>query len=100
MPWDVLFHPAFLDEVRSFPAEAQDELAALIRLLQQSGPQLKRPRCDTPNGSKHGNMKELRFDSNDAVWRVAFAFDPNRRAVLLVGGDKSGVSEKKNSTRP
>jgi hypothetical protein len=40
-------------------------------------------------------MKELRFDADDGVWRVAFAFDPNRRAVLLVAGDKSGGSEKR-----
>lgn len=40
-------------------------------------------------------MKELRFDAADGVWRVAFAFDPKRKAILLVAGDKSGVSEKK-----
>jgi hypothetical protein len=40
-------------------------------------------------------MKELRFDAADGVWRVAFAFDPERRAILLVGGDKSGVSSKR-----
>ena len=36
-------------------------------------------------------MKELRFDAADGVWRVAFAFDPRRHAILLVAGDKSGV---------
>jgi len=40
-------------------------------------------------------MKELRFDAADGVWRVAFAFDPKRQAILLVGGDKSGGSEKR-----
>jgi hypothetical protein len=40
-------------------------------------------------------MKELRFDANDGVWRVAFAFDPKRHVILLVAGDKSGVSEKR-----
>jgi DNA-binding XRE family transcriptional regulator len=40
-------------------------------------------------------MKELRFDAADGVWRVAFAFDPNRKSILLVAGDKSGVSEKR-----
>jgi hypothetical protein len=39
-------------------------------------------------------MKELRFDADGGVWRVAFAFDPERKAVLLVAGDKSGGSEK------
>jgi hypothetical protein len=40
-------------------------------------------------------MKELRFDANDGIWRIAFAFDPKRRAILLVAGDKSGISEKR-----
>jgi hypothetical protein len=40
-------------------------------------------------------MKELRFDATDGVWRVAFAFGPNRKALLLVAGDKSGGSEKR-----
>jgi hypothetical protein len=40
-------------------------------------------------------MKGLRFDAADGVWRVAFAFGPNRRAILLVCGDKSGGSERR-----
>lgn len=47
------------------------------------------------NGSSFANMKELRFDAADGVWRVAFAIDPKRKAILLVGGDKSGTSEKR-----
>src|SRR5262249_20062689 len=44
--------------------------------------------------SKHANMKELRFDASGGVWRVAFAFDPERKAILLVAGDKSGTAER------
>ena len=40
-------------------------------------------------------MKELRFNTTDAVWRVAFAFDPKRQAVLLVAGDKSGMNQRR-----
>lgn len=40
-------------------------------------------------------MKELRFSAADGAWRVAFAFDPKRRAILLAAGDKAGVSEKR-----
>lgn len=54
-----------------------------------------RPRVDTLNGSRHANMKELRFSAADGEWRVAFAFDPRRKAILLVAGDKSGGSEKR-----
>ena len=68
---------------------------AMTRLLQQFGPQLGRPRVDALKDSRHANMKELRFDAADGVWRIAFAFDPKRNAILLVAGDKSGGSEKR-----
>jgi hypothetical protein len=59
-------------------------------MLEQFGPHLGRPHVDTLQGSRHSNMKELRFTAADGVWRVAFAFDPERHAILLVAGDKSG----------
>lgn len=93
MPWEVLLHKDFEPEVDVLPEDVQDELLAHAKLLQQFGPQLGRPRVDTLKGSHHANMKELRFDAADGVWRVAFAFDPSRKAVLLVCGDKSGGSE-------
>lgn len=95
MAWEVLFHKEFEPEFDALPEDVQDEMLALARLLQQFGPQLGRPRADTLNGSRHANMKELRFDAADGVWRVAFAFDPNRNTILLVSGDKSGGSEKR-----
>jgi len=54
-----------------------------------------RPRVDRLDDSRHANMKELRLEAADGVWRVAFAFDPKRRAILQRAGDKSGVSEKR-----
>jgi hypothetical protein len=59
-------------------------------LLKEFGPQLKRPTADTLHGSKPDNMKELRFRAADGVGRIAFAFDPEQKAILLVAGDKSG----------
>ena len=73
----------------------QNELRAHALLLEQFGPQLGRPRVDTLKGSRYANMKELRFDAADGVWRVAFAFDPKRNAILLIAGDKSGGGEKR-----
>lgn len=64
-------------------------------LLEQFGPSLGRPRVDTLKGSRHTNMKEIRFDADNGVWRFAFAFDPSREAIILVGGDKSGSGEKR-----
>jgi hypothetical protein len=40
-------------------------------------------------------MKELRFTLPDGAWRVAFAFDPCRSAILLVAGNKSGMNERR-----
>ena len=72
-----------------------EEVLALAELLRRFGPQLKRPHCDTLSGSKHANMKELRADTKDQVLRIALAFDPKRAAILLLGGNKSGVSQKR-----
>lgn len=75
--------------------EVQDELLAQLQLLACCGPALGRPRVDTLKGSRHSNMKELRFSVGNGVWRIAFAFDPSRFAVLLVAGDKAGISERR-----
>lgn len=93
MSWTVLFHEVFRAEYDMLPEGVQNELLAHARLLQEFGPSLKRPHAGTLKGSAHANMKELRFKAEDGVWRIAFAFDPERQAILLVGGDKAGIKE-------
>ena len=95
MSWLIRFASEFDPEFARLDPAVQTELLAQAKLLEKFGPQLGRPRVDTLNGSKHANMKELRFEADDGVWRVAFAFDPKRQGILLVAGDKSGVSEKR-----
>ncbi len=95
MEWVVLFDDEFLPEFEALESEVQDETGVLIRLLREFGPQLGRPHADTLKGSSHTNMKELRFNAADGVWRIAFAFDTKRKAILLVAGDKSGGGEKR-----
>ena len=94
MVWVVEIGDEFEPEFDALHEDVRTEILALTRLLQQFGPQLGRPRVDTLNDSRHA-MKELRFSAADGEWRVAFAFDPKRRAILLVAGDKSGGSEKR-----
>jgi hypothetical protein len=94
-PWVVEFHPEFSREVIGFPDSVRREIYSLAGLLGKLGPQLGRPQVDSLKGSKHSNLKELRFHADNGAWRVAFAFDSHRRAILLVGGDKSGVSKNK-----
>ena len=93
MAWAVLYHDAFVSEIEVLPEAVQDGLLTMVELLTLSWPMLGRPHADTLAGSKHANMKELRFRADDGVWRVAFAFDPERRAIVLVAGDKSGVAQ-------
>jgi len=93
--WAVEIGDEFGPEFDALDQDVQTEILALARLLQQLGPQLGRPRVDTLKGSSHANMKELRFTAADGEWRVAFAFDTRRKAILLVAGDKSGGGEKR-----
>ena len=95
MAWTVEISEEFEPEFDALHEDVQDEILAVSRLLQQFGPELGRPRVDTLKGSRHANMKELRFSAADGEWRVAFAFDTKRKAILLVAGDKSGVGEKR-----
>ena len=68
------------------PASVQNALSDRLVALRDEGPNLGRPYADTLNGSRYANMKELRFNAAGGVWRVAFAFDPVRRGILLVAG--------------
>jgi hypothetical protein len=95
MEWTVLFAEAFEAEYFEFRIEVRREIYAFTQLLRKSGPHLGRPHVDTLKGARHANMKEARFKVAGGVWRMAFAFDPERRAILLIAGDKSGVSEKR-----
>jgi hypothetical protein len=91
--WQVLFHEDFEREFDSFAHGLQDELLAHVLLLYEFGPNLGRPTVDRLKGSRHVNMKELRFNWRDGVWRIAFAFDPDRHAILLVAGNKCGADQ-------
>ena len=93
--WHVATTAAFDEWFADLDEDGQAELIAKVELLKLLGPKLGRPHADTLNGSKHANMKELRADTADNVLRVAFAFDPVRTGILLVAGDKSGVSQKR-----
>ncbi|MGO8816361.1 MAG: type II toxin-antitoxin system RelE/ParE family toxin [Terriglobia bacterium] len=95
MSWVVEIGDEFAREFEALHEDVQTEILALSLLLQRFGPQLGRPRVDTLKGSRHSHLKELRFSAGGGEWRVAFAFDSRRHAILLVAGDKSGGSEKR-----
>lgn len=93
--WTVIFEDEFDAEFQDMPKKLQDEILAHALLLRDYGPNLGRPTVDTLKGSTHNNMKELRFDWKGGVWRIAFAFDPKRQAILLAAADKSGANQKR-----
>jgi hypothetical protein len=93
--WIIEISDEFEPEFEVLHEDVRTEILALTRLLQHFGPQVGRPRVDTLNDSRHANMKELRFSAADGEWRVAFAFDTKRNGILLVAGDKSGISGKR-----
>ncbi|MGI8978850.1 MAG: type II toxin-antitoxin system RelE/ParE family toxin [Pirellulaceae bacterium] len=93
--WHIATTTQFDEWFADLDDDGQAELIAKVNLLKLLGPKLSRPHADTLNGSKHANMKELRASTADRVLRVAFAFDPDRTGILLVAGDKSGVSQKR-----
>jgi hypothetical protein len=90
MEWDGQFDEAFVAWFEALPEALQDEILAHVLLLRQRGPHLGRPYVDTLEGSEFTYMKELRVQFRGDPWRVLFGFDPNRAAILLVGGNKRG----------
>ena len=89
MKWVVEIADEFKPEFDILHDDVQTEILAQSRALQAFGPHTGRPRVDTLNGSRHANMKELRFSALNREWRLAFAFDPVRTAILLAVGDKT-----------
>ena len=98
MTWRVQFHADFAPEADALSEAVRVELIAAIRLLEHLGPSLGRPAVDTLSGSKHANMKELRFRADGGVWRIAFAFDPERPPSCWLAAT-SQVSVRAGSTR-
>lgn len=86
--WNVRFEREFDTEFFQMSEDVKAELVAHAELLTEHGPSLGRPMADTLRGSAYPNMKELRFNADGGVWRVAFAFDHKSRGILLVAGNK------------
>jgi len=90
MEWQVLLDTDFKVWLLEQEQDVQVAIFAHIGLLKAFGPSLGRPQVDTLKGSRLVNLKELRVQHRGEPWRVLFVFDPKRRAILLVGGNKQG----------
>ena len=90
MDWEV----EYTDEFGAWWAELtegqQEDVAAMVELLMERGPELPFPYSSGVESSRHNHMRELRVQSSGRPLRVFYGFDPRRSAILLVGGDKTG----------
>ena len=94
MRFVVRFHTDFEPEFDALSEAVREALLQRARLLQSQGPLLGRPNVDNLQLSRYPRMKELRFNADGGVWRVAFTFDANRDAIFLADGDKFGFGER------
>ena len=92
MRWEVEFTEVFGAWWNSLDEEEQESVDASVQLLIELGPALPYPHSSDVKGARHGNMRELRVQHKGEPYRVLYAFDPRRTALLLIGG--------KNRRRP
>ncbi|MDP9384972.1 MAG: type II toxin-antitoxin system RelE/ParE family toxin [Actinomycetota bacterium] len=88
MAWDIYFTAVAEEWILALDDNDYTAMMAAIELPEEQGPTLGRPAADRIESSRHHNMKELR--SFGGYLRALFAFDPERRAIVLLGGDKRG----------
>lgn len=90
MNWEVEYTNEFGVWWNGLTEGEQEAVRASVKLLEEVGPNLRFPHSSGINGSRHGNMRELRIQCAGQPYRVLYAFDPRRCAILLLGGDKTG----------
>ena len=90
MAWDIEFTDEFHEWWTTLTSDQQDDVTYSVRLLEELGPALGHPHSSKINGSRHSGMRELRTQSGGRPFRILYAFDPRRSAILLIGGDKTG----------
>lgn len=90
MTWNVEYTDEFGAWWTTLAEGEQDSVAVVVTLLEQRGPHLPYPYSSGIEGSKHNQMRELRVQHEGHPYRVLYAFDPRRTAILLIGGNKTG----------
>ena len=90
MRWGVEYVDEFGEWWETLSEGEQDAVDVTVRLLEDRGPQLGYPYSTGIVGSRHGHMRELRVQHRGEPYRILYAFDPRRTAILLIGGRKTG----------
>ncbi|HYW11728.1 MAG TPA: type II toxin-antitoxin system RelE/ParE family toxin [Longimicrobium sp.] len=90
MAYEVEYTDEFEEWWDDLTGEEQESVRVAVEQLAQFGPFLKQPLTSGVHGSRHGRMRELRIQHHGRPYRVLYAFDPRRTAILLIGGEKTG----------
>jgi len=90
VPWEVEFSDEFGQWWDGLTQAEQESVDFTVSLLQELGPALKMPHSSGVEMSRHSRMRELRVQHEGRPYRVLYAFDPRRVALLLIGSDKTG----------
>src|SRR5215210_8365188 len=90
MPFEVEYTDEFGEWWDTLTDDEQDSVDAGVELLEAFGPRLPFPYSSSVESSRHNHMRELRIQHRGRPFRVLYAFDPRRTAILLLGGDKTG----------
>jgi hypothetical protein len=88
--WGVEYTDEFENWWESLDEDEQESVTSSVLLLEARGPMLGYPFSSGIQESKHSHMRELRVQHAGRPYRVLYAFDPRRVAILLIGGDKTG----------
>lgn len=89
-PYEVEYTDAFGRWWAELLPDEQKKANAAIRMLEVLGPNLQFPYSSSIKGSRFPHMRELRVQHRGRPYRILYAFDPRRTALLLLGGDKTG----------
>lgn len=90
MAVDIEYTNEFGDWWSGLAGKERLDVAAIVELLAEKGTRLPHPYSSGLNGSRHAHVRELRVQSGGKPIRIFYAFDPRRKAILLIGGDKTG----------
>lgn len=90
MAWDVEGTDDFAGWFTDLTEKEQVSIGRIVELLVEHGPSLPFPHSSGVESSRHRQMRELRIQHEGRPYRVLYAFDPRRAAILLLGGDKTG----------
>ena len=94
--WEIITSENYDDWFQEQTEDDKITIFGKVYLLGEYGPNLNRPHADTLKGSKElANLKGLRAKTDAHEFRIAYIFDPERKGLLLIGGDKKGKNQKK-----